>query len=270
MAAKLSPEEQLFKVIKEGSQAAIAADSTPPPSAFSTGNLKRKPSPDASSVRSAPVGQSSLSGSRVVAGATTGVLPKAEVGAKALSSAHSSMWTFLKDTTRALIGRYALGGQHLAIFRRIEVINRSLAIFLVILLCGFIYTIALGRPSVEKAVRNLPRPRVNVSKSANHEAYMAPEAYVKISRQRDIFSRDQRAAGEGSVDAEKSTAPRNKTDLQLVGIYFSAEPEVIIEDKVKKKTYFLKKGDNINEIKVKNILLDRVILESDGTDWSLL
>ena len=55
-----------------------------------------------------------------------------------------------------------------------------------------------------------------------------------------------------------------------MGIYFSEEPEVIIEDKAEKKTYFLKEGENIKEIKVKSIRQDRVILESDGVDWELM
>jgi type II secretory pathway component PulC len=156
------------------------------------------------------------------------------------------------------------------VFQRIEIINRLLIIVLVLLLGGFVYTVAFGRPSIEKTVRHFPRPPVRAVKANNQEAFMPSDEYVKMSKQRDIFNREQRTAVERSAVADKPAIPRTKTDLQLVGIYFSEEPEVIIEDKVEKKTYFLKEGENIKEIKVKNIRPDRVILESDGTEWELM
>lgn len=94
--------------------------------------------------------------------------------------------------------------------------------------------------------------------------------YVKMSKQRDIFSREQNAAVKNTAVADKPDIARIKTDLQLVGIYFSEKPEVIIEDKSEKKTYFLKEGGNIKGIKVKSILQDRVILESGGLEWELM
>ena len=265
------PEEQLLKVIKQGSQAADVATSTIAPPASSAVNLKIKQPQSPPSVLPAKTdAKPSLGGAGAVAAAVPIAPPKAEPAEQPAASAPVSLLGYFKVAAQALAVRSASGAQYLAIFRRIEVINRSLAIVLVVLLSGFVYTLAFGRPSMEKTVRNLARPPVRVSKPANHEAFMSPEEYVKTSRQRDIFSREQRSAVASPAGADKPGTPRVKTDLQLVGIYFSEQPEVIIEDKAEKKTYFLKEGENIKGIKVKSIRQDRVILESDGMDWELM
>lgn len=265
-----SPEEKLFKVIKEGvSRPETGSAGAVPSSVSSIGNLKLKPSPDLPSVLPAKTDAKPLvSGSGLVAAPM--VSPKSGSVERPGSSSPSSMWGSFKGAAQALAVRYAAGAQYLAVFRRIEVINRSLAVVLVLLLGGLVYFTVLGRPSIEKTVRHFPRPLARSMKANNHEAFMPSDEYVKMSKQRDIFSREQRPAVEGAAVADKPDAPRTRTDLQLVGIYFSEEPEVIIEDKAEKKTYFLKEGENIKEIKVKSIRQDRVILESDGTDWELM
>ncbi|MFH1476429.1 MAG: type II secretion system protein N [Verrucomicrobiota bacterium] len=268
MAKQISPEEQLFKVIKAGSQTAQVAASAISPPASSAGSLKLKQSP--ASMNAAPSMSNARGGASADPIVLPEVLPEAESNAKTVSSAPSSQSGFFKGAVQSLTALHVSGTQYFAVFRRIEVINRVLAIFLIVLLCGFVYTFVFSRTSMKKTMRNLARPPVRVSKPLNHEAFLSPEEYVKISRQRDIFSYEQHAAAEDSTIAEKSTALQAKTDLHLVGIYFSEQPEVIIEDKAEKKTYFLKEGENIKGIKVKSIRQDRVILESDGMDWELM
>jgi len=272
MANTLSPEEKLFKVIKEGvSRPANGAAGTIPPPVSLTGNLKIKQSSDSPSVLPDKMDVKPLTNDSVAAvNAAARVVPGGSSAEKPASSLPSSLLGYFKEVVQTLAVRYASGRQYFAIFRRIEIINRSLAIVLVLFLGAFIYSAVLGRPSIEKTVRHFPRPPVRSMKANNHEAFMSSDAYVKMSKQRDIFSREQHATVEGVAVADKPDAPRTKTDLQLVGIYFSEEPEVIIEDKTEKKTYFLKEGDNIKGIKVKSIRQDRVILESDGMDWELM
>ncbi len=268
-----SPEEKLFRVIKEGaSRPENAAAGAIPSSVPSIGNLKLKQSPGTPAKTEA---ESSPGGFGVAAAAVPDVPPKgppkAKSAEKPASTPPSSPWESFKGAAQALAGRYASGAQYLAMFRRIEVINRSLAIVLVLLIGAFVYSTVLNRPSIEKTVRNFPRPPARSAKANNQEAFMSADEYVKISKQRDIFSREQHAAVKDAAVAEKPDIPRTKPDLQLVGIYFSQEPEVIIEDKAEKKTYFLKEGENIKGIiKIKSIRQDRVILESNGTEWELM
>lgn len=265
------PEEQLLKVIRAGSQAANVAASTISPSASSAVNLKIKQPQSPPSVLPAKTdAKPALGGAGAVAAAVPIVQPKAAAAEQPASSSPSSLLGFFQGAAQALAVLYVSGAQCLAIFRRIEVINRSLALVLVLSFGGFIYFIVLGRPSIEKTVSHFPRPPVRSMKADNHEAFMTSGEYVKMSKQRDIFSREQRVVVEGSAVDDKPPDQRTKTDLQLVGIYFSEAPEVIIEDKAEKKTYFLKEGDNIKGIKVKSIRQDRVILESNGMDWELM
>ena len=269
MENALSPEEKLFKLIKQNAapeKNGAAAATVPPVSP--TDNLKLKQSPDLPSA--VPEQGAAKPLSPEVPSAVSSVPPIGNASPKPASSPPLSFLGYFKNILQRLTARYAACGQHLAVFRRIEVINRSLAMVLIALLAGFVYVAFLGRPSLEKNTQNLVRPPARVPKSANQEAFMSPEEYVKISRQRNIFSIDQNAtvAKVGTVD--KPDVRQTRSDLQLVGIYFSEEPEVIIEDKVERKTYFLKEGQNIKEIKVKTIRKDRVILESDGIDWELM
>ncbi|OGX36762.1 MAG: hypothetical protein A3D87_01575 [Omnitrophica WOR_2 bacterium RIFCSPHIGHO2_02_FULL_50_17] len=59
-------------------------------------------------------------------------------------------------------------------------------------------------------------------------------------------------------------------NLRLVGIGWSDEPDVMIEDTATKKVYFLKRGDWIDgKIKINAILQDRVILSLEGREMEL-
>jgi len=271
-----SPEEKLFKVIKEGASRPEngAAGASPSP-VSSSGNLKIKQSPDSPSVLAAKKDAKPSLGDFGVTAVAEPIVPpnapsKSGSAAKPAAASPSSPWGSFRGVARALAVRYASGAQFLGVFQRIEVINRSLAIVLVLLLGGFIYTVAFGRPSIEKAVRRFPHPTARSMRANNLEAIISSEEYVKMSKQRDIFSREQHVTDKSLAVSDKPDIARNRTDLQLVGIYFSEEPEVIIEDKVEKKTYFLKEGENIKDIKVKSIHQDRVILESNGANWELM
>lgn len=270
-ATQPSPEEQLLKVVKEGSQTANVATSTISAPASSAVKLKLKQPQSPPSVPPAQTdAKPALSGSGEAAAAVPIVAPKSESAEQPVSSSPSSLRGYFKGAAQSLAARYASGAQRLAIFRRIEVINRSLALVLVLLLGGFVYFVVLGRPDIEKTVSHFPPPAVRSLKPGNHEAFMTSGEYVKMSKKRDIFNSEQLAAVKGSTNTWKPDVPQNKTDLRLVGIYFNeTAPEVIIEDQAEKKTYFLKEGDNIKGIKVKSIRRDSVILESNGSDWEL-
>jgi hypothetical protein len=67
------------------------------------------------------------------------------------------------------------------------------------------------------------------------------------------------------VNKEEETKIINIDDLSLQGIFWKEEPKkVIIADKRTQKTYVLAKGDSLGEIKVREIIKDRVTLEYQG------
>lgn len=53
-------------------------------------------------------------------------------------------------------------------------------------------------------------------------------------------------------------------NLQLVGIAWGAQPEAMIREKKEGRTFFLKTGDQLKGVTVKEILKDRVIVEYEG------
>src|SRR3989338_4347464 len=60
-------------------------------------------------------------------------------------------------------------------------------------------------------------------------------------------------------------------NLRLVGISWSADPDVMIEDTNMQRTFFLKKGqvmENIN-VKVEAVFKDKVVLSCDGEEAEL-
>lgn len=136
-------------------------------------------------------------------------------------------------------------------------LNRALAIVSVALAILVIYSAANNkRPDISQAARfvsDIMPVEVNLP-----EVFKPAEFYLQDVKQRDIFKAVPKDVT--GVIAESSLHELAK-DLSLAGIYMGEYPEIMIEDKAAKKTYFLKQGDKIKGIVVKNILKDRVILQ---------
>lgn len=59
------------------------------------------------------------------------------------------------------------------------------------------------------------------------------------------------------------------SNLKLVGILWSDNPQVMIENAQEQKTYLLSAGEQIGQIKIKKILRDSVIIGKDEQEWVL-
>jgi len=57
--------------------------------------------------------------------------------------------------------------------------------------------------------------------------------------------------------------------LKLVGISWSANPDAIIEDTKETKTFFVKTGQKIGDVKIQAIFKDKVILSYEGEETEL-
>ena len=60
-----------------------------------------------------------------------------------------------------------------------------------------------------------------------------------------------------------------KAQLNLLGVVWGDNPQAIIEDKKAQKTYFLSKGQGFNDIEVKDIFENKVILSYQGQQFEL-
>ncbi len=88
---------------------------------------------------------------------------------------------------------------------------------------------------------------------------------AKELRQRNMFSFLPPKA-EAAVITE---VPTVITNFKLVGILWSDNPQAMIEDKKDQKTYFLKSGEKIKEIMIKEIFRNKVVLSNGEREWEL-
>lgn len=97
--------------------------------------------------------------------------------------------------------------------------------------------------------------------------------YLEKIRTRSLF-RIEDELTQKPVDFKEEKEKQSKlkemtSSFKLVGISWSNDPDAIIEDEKAKKTYFIKTGHLIEDIKVQAILKDRVILHYQNEEVEL-
>ena len=110
------------------------------------------------------------------------------------------------------------------------------------------------------------------------EAFQDLDVYMQGLQEKDIFRATaiQREAKVEEVEEVEEAAPTGPniqdiiSDLSLGGIFEGQNMEAIVEDRSQQKTYFLKQGDEIKGVTVKEILSDRVILQMGDQEADLL
>lgn len=103
-----------------------------------------------------------------------------------------------------------------------------------------------------------------VFKANGEGKVLSIEEYQNAFNKRNIFlSAGKKASGLDEKTKEMVKLADLLKDLKLVGVIWSASPEVMIEDALDKRTYLLKKGETFsqNQYKVKEITRTFVILE---------
>jgi hypothetical protein len=112
----------------------------------------------------------------------------------------------------------------------------------------------------------------NIQPGTYKEASLLKPAsyYLGKVKTRDIFSMVKKKQA-NAVKSPSSSAGILEVvgHLKLVGISWSADPDVMIEDTKAKRTHFLKKGDSIDNIKLEEVYKDKVVLEYKGEKFEL-
>ena len=99
--------------------------------------------------------------------------------------------------------------------------------------------------------------------------------YLEKARKRDIFkmvSKIEHEAFSPAAAVKKQVIKEivKKTEnLKLVGVSWSNDPDAMIEDENLKKTFFVKRGSLINDVKVEAIFKDKVVLSYEGDEVEL-
>ncbi len=100
--------------------------------------------------------------------------------------------------------------------------------------------------------------------------------YLEKARKRDIFDIVPEkvitvtTTQNGEVmDIGPAEIVLKSGSLKLVGISWSQDPDVMIEDTKSKRTFFLKRGDTINDLTISDVFRDKVVLTYKGDEVEL-
>jgi len=99
--------------------------------------------------------------------------------------------------------------------------------------------------------------------------------YLEKARARDIFKigaqKNEESAQRPDSGTATSALAEATSDLKLVGISWSNDPDVMIENTKTQRTYFLKKGQAIEPfgVKIEAVFKDKIILSYQGKEIEL-
>lgn len=118
----------------------------------------------------------------------------------------------------------------------------------------------------------IPAPVSRKAQDSASQAQVTPfSSYQEVVGKRELFKplRTETPAAKTPKPATDSGYDKLK-DLSLIGIVAGEKPQAIIEDRKIQKTYFLNKGQTVNQLTVEDILKDRVILDFEGEKLELV
>jgi len=171
----------------------------------------------------------------------------------------------------------------------LRLLNRALIVFLILVIGG----IAFNMNRVRTIPKYLTGRGIEPSPAAGNEAGVKKELaalrplqdYLKEVEERDIFNpapapRPKKPEPKAiPLQPLKPRPPPQSNALQvlrekvktlkLVGISWGEDPVAMIEDTTKKETTFLKAGQSINEIQVKTIFRDKVVLSYKDAEYDI-
>ena len=149
-------------------------------------------------------------------------------------------------------------------------INQTLTVIAATLGLLCVMSPLLMQPRVARIVsRAQSTPGISVN-GTPLEGLRPLEQYLQSMAQQDPFRVGETPRAAIAPEDATSTGrdPRALiAGLKLVGISWGQEPIAMIEQQ--QQTYFLKKGERLGDVTVKEILQDRVVLQAAGQDLEL-
>lgn len=115
-------------------------------------------------------------------------------------------------------------------------------------------------------------PSVAVSPSFKESTLLrSPAYYLEKVRERNIFKMGAKNIPLAArvPEGQESKIKKLTGGLKLVGISWSDDPDAMVEDTETARTFFIKRGQMIGEVKVRAIFKDRVILSYFGEEVEL-
>lgn len=154
---------------------------------------------------------------------------------------------------------------------KINFLNRILILTSFFLLFLLVLEFAKGKPHPNLLVPEEGQKRETQNVSSPQSKPLAH--YLREIGKKELFHSD-RGFGTplASEKSEKSDIrlERLAENLVLLGVTLDHQPQAVIEDQKSKKTYFLKVGESIGQIKVEAILKGKVILGYENEKLELV
>jgi hypothetical protein len=202
--------------------------------------------------------------------------PKAQGPAQAAAIKHLGLsllslsglkarFSFLKDK---LSNSFKTGKFY---YFNVKTINISLGLVTFVLAIYFVTNLLISLVSLKKNL-NLEFKIAKSQHSIDSKVVSALKAasyYLEKIRARDIFKMGSRKKEEEEVKVPSSKIIGATQNLKLVGISWSGDPDAMIEDTKALRTFFVKRGQMIGEVKVQAIFKDRVVLSYEGEELEL-
>ena len=158
----------------------------------------------------------------------------------------------------------SVSGQGGLLFSGIKSLNfvfiNKLILFVALAVFLFLLFDALYRSPRFSDLEKISGPQAGIVSAKSEEAKPFSYYQQEISR-RQLFSPAQEGLGVKKVIPAGPAFKELIKELKLLGIVSGESSRAVIEDEKLRKTYFLYAGDYIGEIRVEEILSDRVVLE---------
>ena len=159
----------------------------------------------------------------------------------------------------------------------VKLINRVLGLGVFFFAAYFIGNIYFSMLDLEKEpnieVKLQPETKVQgLSGSLASKEMVA--YYLEKLQNRSIFKMGPKQEEEEEIVEEKVKGPSSDIieatqNLKLVGISWSDSPDVMIEDTAANRTFFVKSGDYIGDVKIEAVFRDKVVLNYKGEELEL-
>jgi hypothetical protein len=174
--------------------------------------------------------------------------------------------SFLKDRFRDLTSAEKTN------FDIVKVINGLLGSLIVILAAYFASSFSLALVNQKKTFSlagGSPQAGKASAVSAIPSNLKDPTYYLDKVSQRNIFKIGAKKVAEAESKGDISRLMELTQSLKLVGISWSNDPDAMIEDTKSTRTFFVKRGQMVGEVKIKDIAKDKVVLTYDGEEMEL-
>ncbi|MGD9014620.1 MAG: hypothetical protein PVI33_01160 [Candidatus Omnitrophota bacterium] len=155
----------------------------------------------------------------------------------------------------------------------IKTINRILELCIFVLIFYLVSNFAISMINLNKDPSlAFEINEASVSSALVEASLLKADAYyLGKARTRDIFKMGLTSVADAEQITEVPVSGISEAvgKLKLVGISWSDDPDIIIEDTQVQRAYFLKRGQKINDFTVKAVFKDKVILSYNEEEVEL-